>query len=138
MKRRLAGLTLAAILLVLSASHLYAQGEITLEGLAEQLAALTGRVGTLELRTAAPVTEDGRCILLQRDFDIQPETATKFLDAFGVFPKDSYLGTIYFDSMSGQVGFIYRESSDYSNLKYVTEFWKGCEFAGSSDWRLEE
>ena len=50
MKRRLAGLILAAILLILSASHLYAQGELTLESLASAIAALTQKHEDLEER----------------------------------------------------------------------------------------
>ena len=141
MKRYIAATFVAIIVTVLltSVAVVWAQDEeLTLAGLAEQLTALVERVTAIEERLEPVTTEDGVCILLTDDFDINPETATKFLDTFDALPDDPRLIGAEYNTETGRIGFLYRETSDYSNLKFVTEYWEGCQFAGSSDWTQEE
>ncbi len=148
MKRHIATAiaTLTLTFLLTSAAVVWAQDEeITLAGLAEQvtglvddLTALVERVTAIEERLEPVTTGDGVCILLKDDFDISPETATKFLETFDALPDDPRLIGAEYNVKTGRVGFLYRESSDYSNLKFVTEYWEGCEYVGSSDWTSDE
>ena len=141
MERYIAATFVATIMIVLlmSAAVVWAQDEeLTLAGLAEHLNSLVERVTAIEERLEPVTTEDGVCILLKDDFDINPETATKFLDTFDALPEDPRLIGAEYNSETGRIGFLYRESSDFSNLKFVIEYWEGCQFAGSSDWTQEE
>lgn len=141
MKRFITATFVATIMIVLltSAAVVWAQDEeLTLAGLAEQLNALVARVTAVEERLDPVTTEDGVCILLKDDFDISPETATKFLDTFDALPDDPRLIGAEYNSETGRIGFFYRESSDFRNMKFVTEYWEGCQFVGSSDWTQEE
>ena len=104
------------------------------ERLTDMTPGLGERVTAIEKHLSPEVTEGGICILLKDDFDIRSETATKFLDAFDALPQDPRLIAVEYNVKTGRVGFLYRESSDYRNLKHVVEYWDGCEFAGSSGW----
>ena len=141
MKRYIAATFVTTIMIVLLmwAAVVWAQDEeLTLAGLAEHLNSLVERVTAIEERLEPVITEDGICILLTDDFDIDPETATKFLDTFDALPDDPRLIGAEYNSETGRIGFLYRESSDFRNMKFVTEYWEGCQFAGSSDWTQEE
>ncbi|MDE0079011.1 MAG: hypothetical protein OXO50_15940 [Caldilineaceae bacterium] len=128
-------LIITAVLAFLVPGALLAQDELTLEGLAEQIANLADRVNTIESEIAEEpvVTAEGKCIILHGDFDLHPETATKFLEDFEEIPSFVSLEAISFHPDTGTLGVLYVE---YNNrpFKYVTEYWSGCQYEGSSQW----
>ena len=132
MKRHL---IIIAVLALLVPGALLAQDELTLEGLAEQVANLADRVTTIEFELAEKIviTSEGKCLVLHGDFDLHHETATKFLDEFGEIPSFVSLEAISFHTDSGMLGVLYVE---YNNrpFKYVTEYWSGCQYGGTSRW----
>ena len=137
MKRRSAHiLILVAILLATLAGAAIAQDEeITLAGLAEQVAALVGRVDAIEAQLAPLTTADGVCIQYTSG-QIQRETTTKYFDAFdeNLNATKVTLRAIRYDTEAG-VSIYYFEQ--YFDDQTVTESWRGCEFVGSSDWVQE-
>lgn len=126
------------VLALLVPNILWAQEEgVTLEGLAERIFSLTNRVVVIEeqLAKGALVDSEGRCIVMQDDRSIHPESATKYWDTYGILPDDIRLDLVYFDTATGLTGFVIQESPQYiGRFRYVTEFWDGCEYVKSSDW----
>ena len=110
-------------------------GEFTLAGLAEQLTALVTRVGAIEAQLAPLTTADGVCIQYTSG-QIQRETATKYLDAFGenLIATNLTLRAIRHDTEAGVSTYHFEQ---YFKKQTVTETWRGCEFVGTSDWIQE-
>ena len=97
------------VIVLFTPSLLWAQEEgLTLEGLAERISTLTSRVSDLEdhLAKGAVVDSEGRCIVMQGTKTIQPESATKYWDTYGILPDVINLDLVYFDTESGLTGFV--------------------------------
>ena len=139
MRRIRVFLAVIVLLLMLSVAQVMAQGEITLEGLAEQLAALVERVDAIEKRFefTPPVDEDGNCRLAIRN-RVHPETMAAYLDTY---PDDRTPQYVYITSVhDGADSTLIKFNTYVMNKKdkHVTETWDGCEFVGHSDWWEEE
>ena len=146
MKRKLLILCLLALLIP---SALLAQGEITLEGLAEQVAAIVNRVEALENLFANPwspeivYTDDGICQNpLHRSSRyggilelIHQETADAYRVAYGVSiaPHDVDLHSFSFATHTNHVYIEYGKGD-----KRVLEKWAHCQFLGHSEWAEAE
>ena len=126
---------------------LQAQDDLTLENLAEQLAALLDRVTALESEIV--LTGDGLCVIGNRE-TIQAQTATKYLEEFDELPgnaKNIRIEGVTYEPGVDIVGIRYREElsldpfsmartmdSMQDEPRRVIEYWEGCQYAGSSDW----
>lgn len=135
MNRKIAILLIAAAVL-LAPTLLFAQEEITLESIAESLTALTGRVDSLEqkLTPGAIVNDDGNCRLALAD-RLHANSLVSFLEKYpdDDTPSSSTINNVYIVPGTGvAVTFEVRSSSQ---TRRITEYWSGCEFLHSSDWK---
>ena len=141
MKHRLISIPTVAFLLVALAGVAFAQDDdLTLQGLADQLAALTTRVQALESIWEGPgvwkeaSTEmeiyDNQCIIGISD-KMQNETLLKFLEKYEDLPYRVEIDQVVIDPASNSVSLVFKE---WNIPRYVVERWDGCEFVGSSDW----
>lgn len=136
-KKSVAAITLLTVVLAsLLPALLFAQGELTLESLAEQLTALTGRVDQLEqqLKPGAIVDDDGNCRLALVD-RLHPTSLVSYLEKYpdAETPDSTDILNVYIVVGTGvAVTFQTRQSSNYVR---VTEYWNGCEFSHSSEWQ---
>ncbi len=120
---------------------LLAQDDLTLESLAEQLAALTARVERVEALFVGPGARDvdeTTCQIGKRRL-VQDETVIRYKEQFDewIDPSDVWWSEIRYSRESGRITIIYADDipGGYpSDEKYVSEEWDGCEFIGSSDW----
>ena len=127
-------LVILALLALLVPGALLAESEITLEGLAEQLAELVSRVEAIESQLSPPSTIDEECLVYLWG-GLHRETITAYINAYDAEPGTPYLRSIYFDTSSGQTR-LYFQEGDYPT-RYVSEIYKGCDFVSHSDW-IEE
>ena len=144
-------LIIIVLLALLIPGVLVAQGELTLEGLAEKLAALEVRLGALEAMFADPWSpnviymDDGVCqnpLHSKREWgefirmEIRQETADAYRTQYGtsIDPGgEVYLSSISFDVDSSNVYLQYT-----TNDRTVVEKWAHCEFLGHSEWEAAE
>lgn len=112
-----------------------AQEELTLEGLADQLAALVTRIEAIESKLTPPVTSEDTCVLYSHSSPLQRETITKYIDAFEEEPGLVVLRSIYRDNESGRIT---AQFSERLSPPSVTEIGDGCEFVGASDWAEDD
>lgn len=133
----LAPLPLAVFLafLIVPAVVLAQDEDLTLAGLAEQLTALADRVTAIEARLA-PTTEDGACVQYSGKH-LQRETTTAYLDAFDedMDSNQLILRSVRYDTEAGLTNYHFELIFDD---RLVIERWRGCEFAGHSEWIEEE
>lgn len=140
-------LVLAVLMLAVTGGVSLAEdGELTIEGLAEQVAALSARIRALEELYAEPWAPDvifkdnGVCQSpLHTSFPrtslmnsrIRQETADSYRAEFGVSvdPMQADLVSISFGVETSHVYFEYEISG-----KHVVEKWAHCEFLGHSEW----
>lgn len=149
--RRIAvtALVLAVISIAISAGRiaLAQDEELTLGGLAEQIAALVARVDAIESLVAEPwspdvvQTDDGICQSPLHTSDsfilrgeVRQETADAYRAAYGISinPTDVYLRAISFGVEGSNVYLRYEKDG-----KIVVETWANCEYLGHSDWEDE-
>ena len=141
MRNTLLTILVAAILLIILAGIAVAQDEdLTLQSLADQLAALTTRVTALESIWEGPGvwkdpnTElevyDDQCIIGLSD-KMQNETILKFLEKYEDLPYRIEIDQVVIDPGSNSISLVLKE---WNSSRYVVERWDGCEFVGSSDW----
>jgi len=137
-------LTIIGLLALLIPGALWAQDELTLEGLAENLASMEDRLAGLEAIFANPwspdvvYTDDGVChsplhfttssIL---GGEVRQETADAYRATYGasIAPSDVYLRGISFEVEGDHVYLKYGKGN-----RVVVEKWAHCEFLGHSDW----
>lgn len=143
MKRHL---IIIALLAVLVPGVLLAQDELTLEGLAgqvaelvENVADLAKRVATIEAVWTGPGSislQDGDCVIALDD-SLQDETVLKFKERYDEWlDVDSVdIVQVHYLSETGHIAVVHEE---FWEDKYVIETWDGCEFLGSSDWWEED
>lgn len=140
---------LLAIFLPLAAS---AQGELTLESLAEQFAGLVGRVTAVEERVQALDQLEQRIAALENPpedvivrpagtscdivvgrgrMELSPQTTIKFVEEFLADPDlvDVFGVAYYPESNSIEIKF-FVYVSDFDHKVMVVEIWQGCEFQG--------
>lgn len=137
MYRKMIVFVLAVVLVVFSVSQVFAQTELTLEGIAEQLTSLVQRVEALESIWDGPGSislDDGGCLIATGD--LQRETAIKFYDTFEEFPEYVSIYRVAIQPEEGKVMVLYTEG--FGDDRWVYEMWEGCEFVGSSDWEKDE
>ena len=131
MRRNIVVIVLAALLIVLAAAGVSAQEEITLAGLAEQLAALVTRVEALEdrLNFTGPGKQSGECLIATRQ-NIDRDTMAAYLDTFeGATPPSVLIQSVVRNGDNITVTYV-----TYNVNRYVKEYFTGCEFVGHSDW----
>ena len=135
------------VLLVLSllvgvwASGVGAQGELSLEGLAGRLQALTDRVDTLTERVefieavwtgpGAEVISEDLCRIANQS-STQDASVLKYKETFGEWPTMSHIriNAVSYDEDSGHV--LVRYEHLYG--KFMVEIWDDCDFLEGSDW----
>ncbi len=135
--KRFTRIAIAVALFALLPAALWAQDEeLTLAGLAEQLAALTDRVTAVEAKLE-PITTDGGVCVQYAKGQLQRETVTKYLDAFDENIESSHisLDAVHYDIEEGLT--IYHFSQLFAD-RTVTETWRGCEFLDVGEWVEEE
>jgi len=144
-------LVVVALMALLVPATLWAQGELTLEGLAEELRALEERIERMEAlwQESGPV-EDGEngCVLAMETWSaelvdlnvLRDETVAKYKQAFGEWLDidDVTIHSVLYNSKDGRFGVSYFTGSAYEPGRMVVEEWEGCEFVGSSDWWEQE
>ena len=128
-------ITIVVALFALLPAALLAQDELTLEGLAEQITALTDRVTAVEAKLEPLTTDGGVCVQYAKG-QLQRETITKYLDAFeeNVGSLVS-LKAVHHDTENGIT--IYHFDEGFTD-RSVTETWRGCEFLDVGEWEEEE
>ena len=132
------------VLAVLAPAAVAAQGELTLQGLAEMVEALTTRVDAVEALFSDPWSpdviqkDDGICQSPLHQSDsfilrgkIRQETADSYRAEYGVSinPEDVYLRGISFGVENSNVYLWYEKSG-----RFVVETWAHCEFLSHSEW----
>ncbi|MCY3903530.1 MAG: hypothetical protein OXF76_10245 [Caldilineaceae bacterium] len=131
-------LLLLAAALLLSPLALQAQGEITLESLAEKVTSLATRIHALE-RALTPdtyVNPDGRCRLAMSS-RLHPTSVVAYLEKFPESSAPSYtlISAVHIVPDTG-IAITFEHSADAPGSKHqVTEYWKGCQFLHSSEWQ---
>ena len=129
MKRKSVLVTVILALLLLIAGPVLAQEEVTLEGLAEQLAALVDRVGAIEEKIGFPDTRD-ECWIAFHD-KISRESLTAYFETFDSdHPPPMRIVSVARNGDRVTVKFI----TAFNKSRYVEEYFDGCEFVGHSDW----
>ena len=127
-------LIIIALLALLVPGALWAQEELTLEGLAEQLAALAGRVEALESVMTGPgaIEIEGGACQIAGDGGAQNETVVEWQVQRGEWPNvDQMRVASVIIGEDGSTTVTYAHS--YTD-EYIEEIWNGCEFAGTGDW----
>ena len=113
-----------------------AQDELTLDGLAEQLAALVSRVDEVEskLTPGAIVDKDGNCRLAVSD-RLHPTSLVEYLEKYpdSDTPGRIAITNVYIVPGTG-VAVTFGPISESSTYRFVTEYWSGCEFLNTSGW----
>lgn len=136
MRKRLLLLAFVAILIFLSVSQVFAQSELTLEGLAEQVTSLVQRIEALESLWDGPGSlslDDGGCVVATGE--LQRETAIKYYDQFEEFPDRIEIKTVAIQPEENKIAILY---TDLWESEWAWEYWTDCEFVGSSDWERDE
>ena len=128
---------IAILLAILVPATLIAQEEgVSLEGLAEQLAALVSRVDAVEqkLTPGAYVDKDGSCRLAKED-RLHPTSLVEYLDKYpdSDTPGNVRIASVHIVPGTG-VAVTFGPISESSTYRYVTEYWNGCEFVSTSGW----
>lgn len=147
MKLRMKSIVIACMLIVFSIPVvLYAQEEeLTLAGLAEQIAALTARVDKLEsvFAVGRPVVDERGCTLVKYapgDAGIssikiplvQVETMVSYRDKFSQNLEE--LDIVQVDlSEDGTITISYTSEHDYDDYT-ISEVFQGCEFIHLTEW----
>ena len=133
MRKRLLVLSFVAMLVTFSVSQVFAQSELTLEGLAEQVTSLVQRVEALESfwesKGSRPL-DDGACVIAEGE--LQRETAFKFYDQYEKFPENVTIKYVVVVPKENMVTVTYTEGWDEG--RYSRERWIDCEFLESLDW----
>lgn len=114
---------------------LLAQGEISLEGLAEQLQTLTDRVDVIEalwINSEPLVMADGSCII---GYEGGPHDATvlKFKSAFDEWPNTDNI-RVFAVAVDPETGVVSLQYETLYDNQFVIEMWQDCEFLGTTDW----
>lgn len=138
-------LIIIAVLTVLVPGALLAQDEITLEGLAEQLAEvveqvadLAERVATIEEIWTGPGSReltDVACIIGENTI-LQDESVLKYKDQYEewVNVEEVTIKGVVYNKETGYIVITYADTPWGFDDKRVAESWDGCEFVISSDW----
>lgn len=101
-------------------------------------------VDEIEKRLEA-TTIDGICVIGNAE-TLQTQTVAKYLEEFDELPGDAKsmrIEGVTVDADTGVVGIRFREELSLDPLsmadepRRVIEYWKGCVYVGSSDWRGE-
>ena len=132
-----------AVLTVLAPAVLWGQGEVTLDGLADDLSALTETVTALVTRVeriesiwdgpGSTEIGDDVCLLSERG-TMQDETVLKYKEKYDKWLdlKFSMMQQVRYSADTGHILIVYADGPFASKL--VIEEWNGCEFVESSDW----
>lgn len=144
---RKTALIIIATLAILAPTLLLAQDDITLQSLSDRIDALTTTVTdlTTRLEAAESVWEgpgaiensDGSC-QIGMDEHVQDQTVMKYKEQYDEWldTNDIWFRHIVYDPESGHILVTYADDI-WDGSREVTEEWNGCEFIGSSDWRVD-
>ncbi len=139
MRRKGLFLVLLVLLVVVPVAQVMAQGDITLEDLADQLAALVERMEAIEsqLDFTPPVDQDGNCRLALRN-RVHPQSMVAYLETYPDNRSPEYIYII--EVQEGEDGTLitFHTYERGQKDKNVIETWDGCEFVGHSDWWEED
>ena len=113
---------------------LAAQGELTLEGLAEQVAGLAEKIAIVEAKLEPVTTADGVCIQYSYG-QLQRETITKYFDSFDENIGSATLEAVHYDVERGLTTYHFRDGYP---VRRVTETWRGCHFLDMGEWTEDE
>ena len=114
---------------------LLAQGELSLEGLAERMQALMDRVDAIEalwVNSEPLVMADGSCVI---GYEGGPHDATvlKFKSAFDEWPNTDNI-RVFAVAVDPETGTVSLQYETLYDNQFVIEMWQGCEFLGTTDW----
>ena len=126
MQRIIKGVVIAlSISVLLIPTLLYAQGDLTLEGLAEQITALTERISKLEAAHTT-VTVDGYCKLPVDIDHLDPEAESKWEALTGEETLTSYRKGVEFNPDQQIVSYYYQERHDRDNYGLFVYYDRDC------------
>jgi len=128
MKRFLIVIVLLALLMP---GVLMAQEEGSLESLIDRFSLLVTRVEEIERRLTPPTTSDGECLVYLWG-SLDRATITEYINTFNEEPGTPQLRSIFFDPSTGLTR-LYFQEGDYPT-RYVSEFWRDCDFVSHSGW----
>ena len=112
MKRTIQGIVIAfCVSVLLIPTWLHAQGDLTLEGLAAQITALTERISILEAAHTT-VTVDGYCKLPVDSDHLDPKAESKWEALTGEETLTAYRRGIEFNAEQQIVSYFYQERHD--------------------------
>ncbi len=154
MKNKLVIVALVCLTALCLSVPVLAQGELSLEGLAEQLQALTDKVTVLTERTdsltdrvdfieslwvnsESTILLDGSCVVGSQG-GVQDATVLSFKETFDEWPNPNSMSVtgVSFDPETGIIGIQYRAL--LGSRQATIEFWQGCEFLENTDWWEED
>ena len=146
MKIKLASVALVCLTALFLSVPALAQGELSLEGLAEQLQALTAKVTALTERVDSiealwinsepTILLDGSCIVGGIGV-VQEPTVLSFKKTFDEWPDIDRLRVegVSHNPETGVTGIQYTGLLTHES---IIEFWQGCEFLEISDWWIRD
>ena len=129
MKRKSLLVTVILALIVLTAGQVLAEGEVTLESLADSLVALIERVDAIEEKIGFPDTRD-ECWIAFHD-KISREAVAAYFETFDSdHPPPVRIVSVARNRDRITIKYV----TDFNRSRYVEEYFDGCEFVGHSDW----
>lgn len=149
MKNKLVVVALVCLTALCLSVPVLAQGELSLEGLAEQLQALTDKVTALTERTDS-ITErmdsiealwvnsepaillDDSCVI-GAGGEMQDSSVLSYKETFDEWP-DTGSFTVQGVNYNPETGLIGIQYGGIFSNNAIVEFWQGCEYIDSTDW----
>ena len=143
MRRKLVVAAVVAVLLALGTSQVIAQGDLTLESLAEQLGLVSDRVSAVESRLTpnAIVTRKGNCQLALPG-RLHANSLLAYLEKYTAetIPRVEIMAvyTLVEDEPVGSTAIGFEVTGDFNYpiySRFIYEYWDGCTYLKSSEWQ---
>ena len=138
--KKILGLLLIGVLaFTLMTVPSFAQGELSLEGLATKIQDLVTRVERIEAIWSGPdavVTAEGTCRIAMEQ-SVQDSSVIKYKEAFDEWPDMDYIRiqSIEYDEDSEHILITHKQ---WHPERFILEIWDGCQFVESTDWWEDE
>lgn len=133
--------TLALLGSIWFAPRTWAEGTLSLEGLATQLHALADRVSALESKVPSETkpTYNGLCEIGGHG---KPhlQTVTKYYETYDAYPNPRHLeiSAVLWQPATSHIWIIYQDDYNHYPAVMAVEEWDGCTIVTALDWVEEE